>query len=475
MSTPIPASATAFQVDENAIQQTLDNARGHDYVQVREILAKAALMKGLSMEDVSHLMDITEPDLLDELYHTAKKVKEEIYGNRIVLFAPLYISNLCGNECVYCAFRASNKTLVRRSLSQAEIAEETRAMIRTGQKRIVLLAGEAYPKEGLDYVLKAIKTVYETKEGHGEIRRVNVEIAPLSVEDFRRLKAADIGTYITFQETYHKATYEQVHLGGKKRNFEWRVECMDRAMEAGIEDVGIGSLYGLSDWRFEILATIQHADDLERQFGLGPHTVSFPRLEPAHNTPLASKPPYEVSDADFLRIVTVMRLALPYVGLIVTAREGAEIRRQSFKLGITQTDASSAIGVGAYHDTGLVQASEKQQFMLGDTRPLQDVVLELAEAGSLTSFCTAGYRCGRTGKCIMDLLRNGTEGKFCKLNAALTFKEWIDDFADADVKAKGEALLTKEVAEISEKLPHMYVKFKDHYERTINGERDLYF
>jgi 2-iminoacetate synthase len=225
----------------------------------------------------------------------------------------------------------------------------------------------------------------------------------------------------------------------------------------------------------EILATILHAEDLERQFGLGPHTVSFPRMEPAHNTPLASRPPHEVSDDDFLRIVTIMRLALPYVGLIVTAREGAEIRRKSFKLGITQTDASSNIGVGAYHDSGLAQASERQQFMLGDTRPLRDVVQELAEAGSLTSFCTAGYRCGRTGKCIMSLLRSGQEGKFCKVNAALTFKEWVDDFGGPEIKELGERLLASEIAEIRETMPNLYPKFRDHYERTIQGERDLYF
>ena len=418
-------AGTAFQVDEQAIQRTLSQAKGHDREQVLAILAKAALMKGLSKEDVSHLMDVTEPELLDALYHTAKKVKEEIYGNRIVLFAPLYVSNLCGNECVYCAFRASNKTLVRRTLSPEEIAEETRAMIRTGQKRIVLLAGEAYPKEGLDFVLKAIKTVYATKEGKGEIRRVNVEIAPLSVEDFRRLKEMEIGTYITFQETYHKETYEQVHLGGKKRNFEWRVECMDRAMEAGIEDVGLGVLFGLTDWRFEVLALMQHAEHLEQRFGCGPHTISIPRIEPAEGSELSENPPHAVGDEDFKKIIAILRLAVPYTGIILSTRERAEIRRECLELGVSQISAGSRTNPGGYGN----ETQHDAQFSLGDHRSLDEVVRDLAEHGFMPSFCTGCYRLGRVGADFMDMAKPGDIKTHCQPNAVSTFVEFLEDYA----------------------------------------------
>ncbi len=272
--------------------------------------------------------------------------------------------------------------------------------------------------------------------------------------------------------------YAAMHPAGPKADYRWRLYALHRAMEAGIEDVGMGALYGLADWRFELLANVLHAQDLERVFGPGPHTISFPRMEPALNTPLASRPPQAVDDATFLRIITVLRLAVPYVGMICTARESAGIRRQALKLGVTQVDASSNVGVGAYvaEAGGTGQEGERQQFMLGDTRSLTEVIQELAEGGSLTSFCTAGYRCGRTGKCIMDLLRNGMEGKFCKLNAALTFREYIDDFGTPALRAAGEALLTRELGDIDAEIaPDMAATFRERYERTCRGERDLFF
>jgi 2-iminoacetate synthase len=461
------STTAAFQVDEDAIQRTLDNARGHDYGQVRTILAKASLMKGLSMEDVAHLMDITEPDLLDELYHTAKRVKEEIYGNRIVLFAPMYVSNLCGNECVYCAFRASNKTLVRRTLSYAEIAEETRAMIRTGQKRIVLLAGEAYPKEGLDYVLKAIQTVYDTKEGHGEIRRVNVEIAPLSVEDFRRLKAANIGTYITFQETYHKATYEQVHLGGKKRNFEWRVECMDRAMEAGIEDVGIGVLFGLRDWRFEVLALMQHANHLDKRFNCGPHTISIPRIEPAEGSELSEHPPHAVSDEDFKKIIAILRLAVPYTGIILSTRERAEIRRECLELGVSQISAGSRTNPGGYGN----ENEHSAQFSLGDHRSLDEVVRDLAKHGFMPSFCTGCYRLGRVGADFMDMAKPGDIKTHCQPNAVSTFMEYLEDYGSPETNEVGLKVIGQTLESMPDALRGRTQRMVD---QVKAGKRDVF-
>jgi len=466
-------------VDDGAIAAALAKAKLPDAARLRAILDKSLAIQNLDLGEVAELMLVTDPDWLARMGAAALKVKQTVYDKRIVTFAPLYMGNQCVNSCRYCGFRSDNDQITRRVLTEAEIRAEIEVLAgQIGHKRLVAVYGE-HPSTDADYIAKSIAAIYSVqpvvngrKTG---IRRVNVNAAPMSIEDLKTVHAAGLGTFQVFQETYERETYAAMHPSGPKADFRWRLYAMHRAMEAGIEDVGIGSLYGLADWRFEILATILHANDLERQFGLGPHTVSFPRMEPAHNTPLASKPPHFVSDDEFLRVVTIMRLALPYVGLIVTAREGAEIRRKSFQLGITQTDASSAIGVGAYHDSGLVQSSEKQQFMLGDIRPLEDVVTELADAGSLTSFCTAGYRCGRTGKCIMTLLRSGQEGKFCKVNAALTFKEWIDDFGGPAVKAKGEALLAKEIEEIAKDMPNLYPQFRKHYERTINGERDLYF
>lgn len=462
--TPDP---NAFLLDEAAIRRTLDTARGHDAEQVRGILAKASLMKGLSSEDVAHLMDITEPELLDELFHTAKRVKEEIYGNRIVLFAPLYVSNLCNNECTYCAFRASNKGLVRRALSQEEIAEETRAMIRTGQKRIVLLTGEAYPQEGLDYVIQAIKTVYATKEGKGEIRRINVEIAPLSVEDFKRLKEVEIGTYITFQETYHRPTYEQVHLGGKKRNFDWRAQCMDRAMEAGLNDVGIGVLFGLYDWKFEVLALMQHAGHLERRFGCGPHTISIPRIEPAEGSSISENPPHAVGDVDFKKIIAILRLAVPYTGIILSTRERPEIRRDCLELGVSQISAGSRTNPGGYGHEGEHDA----QFSLGDHRSLDEVVRDLAEHGFMPSFCTGCYRLGRVGADFMDLAKPGEIKTHCQPNAVSTFVEFLEDYASPGTQAIG----WKVIGETLESMPEY---LRNHTEGMVKqvqaGQRDVF-
>jgi 2-iminoacetate synthase len=393
-------------------------------------------------------------------------VKEEIYGKRIVLFAPLYISNVCENECLYCAFRASNTGLKRRTLSYAEIAAETRAMLRTGQKRIVMLLGEAYPAEGFDYLLNAIRTVYETKEGPGEIRRINVEIAPLSVEDFRRLKAAEIGTYITFQETYHRATYEQVHRGGKKKDFAWRLGCMDRAMEAGIDDVGLGVLFGLADWRFELLALMQHAQHLEERFGCGPHTISVPRIEPALGSDLSVKPPHAVSDTDFKKIIALIRLAVPYTGMILSTRESAEIRRECLQLGISQISGGSRTDPGGYESEDHTNA----QFSLGDHRSLDEVVRDLSEMGFIPSFCTACYGMGRTGQNFMDLAKPGEIKKHCGPNAISTFMEYLLDYASPQTKAAGNKL-------IEELLSGMDDEHRESTARLINqvkeGKRNI--
>ena len=325
-------------------------------------------------------------------------------------------------------------------------------------------------------MVDTIRTIYETKIGNGEIRRVNVNAAPMTVEKLKRLKEAGIGTYQVFQETYHHKTYKRVHPAGIKSNYKWRLYALHRAQAAGIDDVAIGALFDLYDWRFEVMGLVYHTIDLEKHFsGIGPHTISFPRLEPAANTPFIQKTKCKVSDADFKKLIAVIRLSVPYTGMILTAREPANLRREALHLGITQTDASTKIGVGAYSENSGSQIPERQQFLLSDTRSLDEVIRELAEMGYITSFCTAGYRCGRTGQSIMNLLKTGKERWFCKLNAVLTFREWLDDFATEDTKKIGENLIKKEIIEIEQNLPGLFPKFMEHYRKIENGERDIYF
>jgi 2-iminoacetate synthase len=453
-------------LDADSIEAQLQHSTP-DPLRVKDILQKACMLKGLTPDDVALLMQVESPSLLEELFDTAKRVKEKIYGKRIVLFAPLYVSNVCRNECLYCAFRASNKSLVRRTLSSEEIASEARAMIRTGQKRIVLLLGEAYPQEGFDYLLNAIRTVYNTKEGPGEIRRINVEIAPLSVEDFVRLKKAEIGTYITFQETYHEATYEQVHRGGKKAEFGWRVECMDRAMEAGIDDVGLGVLFGLADWRFEVLALMQHARHLEIRFGCGPHTISVPRIEPAVGSDLSNNPPHAVSDADFKKIIAIIRLAVPYTGMILSTRERAEIRRECLQLGISQISAGSRTDPGGYES----EDHSSAQFCLGDHRSLDEVVRDLSEMGFIPSFCTACYRMGRTGQDFMDLAKPGDIKNHCDPNAISTFMEYLLDYASPQTVDAGKNLIEKQLLGMDQAQKDFTTKLIDQVKK---GKRDVF-
>jgi 2-iminoacetate synthase len=335
---------------EQEIEGILTHRQSPKPAQVRELLVKAKEMHGLSMDEVSRLSFVESPELLQEIFSAAKQIKEEIYGSRLVLFAPLYVSNRCANECTYCAFRATNTSLKRRTLTQEEIAEETRILIRQGHKRVLIVSGEALPPQGFQYLIDSIATVYNTKIGPGEIRRVNVNLAPQTTDRFRQLKEADIGTFQLFQETYHRPTYAEVHLKGTKRDYDWRATAFDRAMDAGIDDVGMGVLFGLYDWRFEMLAMMQHFRHLEQKYGVGPHTISFPRIEPAVGSEIASQPPHAVSDADFLKMIAIMRLAVPYTGMIMSTRETAEVRRKTLALGISQISAGSRTDPGGYKD-----------------------------------------------------------------------------------------------------------------------------
>ena len=434
-------------IHEASISEILEANKRADSVKVREVLSKAREMKGLETGDVAVLTGISDPLLLLELFETANYLKEIIYGKRLVVFAPIYISNLCSNECLYCAFRAANKSLVRRSLTQEEIAHEIEDLINQGHKRVLLVAGESYPKEGLDYVLNAIRTIYKTKSGHGEIRRVNVNLAPLEVDDFKKLKAEGIGTYQIFQETYHRGTYARMHTGGKKKNYDYRVTAPHRAMEAGIDDIGIGVLFGLFDYRFELLALMQHIRALEKDYGVGPHTVSVPRLEPASGSDIASHPPHAVSDIDFRKLVAILRLAVPYTGIIMSTRETAQMRRDTFALGVSQISAGSRTNPGGYtHET---EEDEASQFSLGDHRRLDEVVRDVASMGYIPSFCTACYRLGRTGRDFMDLAKPGDIKLHCNPNALSTFSEYLRNFASPETQTVGYKLITETIAEMN--------------------------
>jgi 2-iminoacetate synthase len=433
-------------INEREIVETLEAAQRFDAGRAREVLAKAREARGLSAEDVAALAGVSDPEPLQELFDAARDVKERIYGRRLVLFAPLYVSNMCANECLYCAFRARNRSIERRALSREEIAREVEALVDQGHKRVLLVAGESYPEEGFDYILRSIDAVYGVKRGKGEIRRVNVNTAPLEIEEFRALKAHGIGTYQLFQETYHRGTYARVHVGGRKRDYDWRVGAMDRAMEAGIDDVGIGVLFGLEEWRFEVLAMLQHIRGLEERHGVGPHTISVPRLEPAAGSELASQPPHPVSDVEFRKIVAILRLAVPYTGIIMSTRETSRIRRETFALGVSQISAGSRTNPGGY-----VEGEAAGQFSLGDHRPLDEVVRDVAGLGYVPSFCTACYGLGRTGKDFMDLAKPGAIKAHCDPNALATFEEYLLDYASPETREVGERQIAAALAGMDER------------------------
>ena len=467
-------------IPEQKIHQQLENHAPPEPSRVREILAKSRAIETLSPDEMATLLHVSDPEMLQEMQETALAVKLKVYDNRIVTFAPLYMSNKCVNNCGYCGFRVDNKAMARRTLSMDEVAAETKALAgELGHKRLILVYGE-HPEADIDYISQSIETVYNqevtTRKGPTGIRRVNVNAAPLPIEHLSRLPEVGIGTFQVFQESYHKPTYRRVHGDTfLKSDYRWRLYAMHRAMEAGIDDVGIGALFGLYDWRFEAMGLLYHTLELEQKFGgIGPHTISFPRLEPAHNAPDAERSPYAVSDADFLKLVTVLRLAVPYTGMICTAREPAWIRDRTVGMGVTQMDASTRIGIGAYSETPEEQELDKQQFMIGDTRRLDQLIGDMADLGYITSFCTAGYRIGRTGEKIMHLLRSCKEGHFCKLNAVITFREWLDDFGDGATREQGERLIQKELHSLAFSGDRQEKQFREYYARTAGGERDLY-
>lgn len=456
-------------INEKTIWQILQNTQRADKRAIHEILAKAKQLKGLDLSDIAALCSISDPELLSDLFQTARWIKEMIYGKRLVLFAPLYISNLCSNECLYCAFRAKNTAVRRRALTQEEIRRETEILIRQGHKRVLLVAGEAYPQEGFDYVLKAIQTVYSVKDDKGEIRRINVNVAPLTIEEFKALKQTKIGTYQLFQETYHRQTYQAVHVGGKKKDYDWRLTAMDRAMAAGIDDVGIGVLFGLFDWRFELLALKQHIEHLEKTFGVGPHTISVPRLEPATGSDLASHPPKPVDDLDFRKIVAILRLAVPYTGIIMSTRETPHMRRETFALGVSQISAGSRTNPGGYAEGQDI--ADQAQFSLGDHRSLDEVIYDIVSLGYIPSFCTGCYRLGRTGQDFMDLAKPGLIKEHCDPNALSTFMEYLLDYASEKTRQAGLALIDRTVEQMTGLAKH---RSQVMLQKVKEGKRDVY-
>ena len=471
-------------INDAAIEKALADNKNPSPAKVRAILAKALDIVSLDPEETATLLNVQDPALWEEMFAAAAQIKRKVYDNRVVTFAPLYCADLCVNNCAYCGFRSDNGAMKRRMLSVDEVKEEVKVLAgKIGHKRLVMVYGE-HPQTGADYICETMKAAYSVKvpvgNRHGEIRRVNINAAPQSIADYKKIKEAGIGTFQVFQETYHHATYAKMHPADTiKGNFDWRLYALHRAQAAGIDDVSVGALFGLYDWRFEVMGLSAHAQDLERQFGVGPHTVSVPRICAAENTPFAKRTGHEVSDEDFKKIVCALRLAIPYAGLIVTCREQPEVFRQVIAM-CTQRDASSRVGIGAYKEAYENQESDRQQFILGDTRSLDEVIRDLAALGYITSFCTAGYRCGRTGDHIMKMLRSGREGRFCKLNAVLTFREWLDDFASPETRRIGEALIQKEIAEIKARMPaeftdEMLKTLLDYYDRISSGERDLCF
>lgn len=468
-------------IDDKLIQNKLENNKAPEKNKILDIIQKALAIKTLAPDETASLLNVKDDDLWEQIYEAGGKIKNKVYDNRIVTFAPLYTGNLCVNNCLYCGFRKDNDKEVRRVLTQEEIKEEARTLSKIGHKRLILVCGE-HPKTSADYISESIRTIYSTKvktrKGEGQIRRININAAPMPVKELQKLWKAGIGTYQVFQETYHHDTYTKVHPSSLKSNYKWRLYALHRAFDAGIDDVAIGALFGLYEWKFEVMGMLHHALDLENRFGIGPHTISFPRLTPATGSSFDSNNKYSVNDRDFKKLVAVLRLSIPYSGMIITARESASVRREIIPIGCTQTDASTKIGIGAYSEQYNEQEKERQQFMLGDTRSLDEIIREFAEMGIITSFCTAGYRCGRTGDKIMKLLKSGQEGKFCKLNAILTFREWLDDFGSEETIKTGEKVIKKEFDEIRKdpfiKKHNLIPVVEKYYQRIINGERDLY-
>jgi len=426
-------------INEEEIARILEQNQKPTPSKVSYVLSKAKEMKGLDMEDVAVLTNISDSMQLFELFETANHIKEKIYGKRLVIFAPLYISNFCSNECTYCSFRVKNKSIDRRSLTQAEIVQKTEILIREGHKRVLMVASDSYPNQDFQYVIDSIASIYDAKVGKGDIRRVNVNVAPLDIAEFKLLRDTKIGTYQLFQETYHRETYKKVHSSGKKKDYDYRITALHRAMEAGIENVGTGVLFGLYNFRFELLALMQHIRALETVFGMGPHTISVQRNEPVRGSNAATNLPFAVSDLNYRKIIAILRLAVPYTGIIMSTRETADMRRETCALGVSQISAGSHTTAGGI--THNLQEEEGNDCSKGDYRSLDEVVRDVAEMGYIPSFCNSCHRLGRTGLDFMDMAKPGNIKNHCNPNAISTFMEYLMDYASYETRLIGEDLI----------------------------------
>ncbi|MEM1484058.1 [FeFe] hydrogenase H-cluster radical SAM maturase HydG [Oscillospiraceae bacterium PP1C4] len=472
MYNPKSKIATEF-IDDTEIQDTLQYAVDNkaNFALIDQILEKAAAFQGLTHREAMVLLECSDPQYMEKMFKLAMAIKQKNYGNRIVMFAPLYLSNYCVNGCRYCPYHHENKHIARKQLSQEDIAREVIALQDMGHKRLALETGEDPVNCPIEYVLESIKTIYSIKHKNGAIRRVNINIAATTVENYRKLKDAGIGTYILFQETYHKKTYEYLHPTGPKSNYAYHTEAMDRAMEGGIDDVGIGVLFGLNLYKYDFVGLLMHAEHLEAAQGVGPHTISVPRIRPADDVDPAEYSD-AISDDIFEKIVAVLRIAVPYTGMIISTRESQSTRERVLKLGVSQISGGSSTSVGGYvakED----QSESSAQFEVNDTRTLDEVVNWLLDLGYIPSFCTACYREGRTGDRFMSLVKSGQIANCCQPNALMTLKEYLEDYASPDTKQKGEKLIEETIPLIpNEKVRQIAV---EHLGELHDGKRDFRF
>lgn len=459
-------------INDAEIRETLKYADAHkdDLELVDTILEKAKKRKGLDHREASVLLACDNAEKIKEIYDLAEQIKKDFYGNRIVMFAPLYLSNYCVNGCLYCPYHQKNKHIARKKLTQEEVAKEVIALQDMGHKRLAIEAGEDPVNNPIEYILECIKTIYSIKHKNGAIRRVNVNIAATTVENYRKLKEAGIGTYILFQETYHKESYEYLHPTGPKHNYAYHTEAMDRAMEGGIDDVGIGVLFGLDKYRYEFAGLLMHAEHLEAVHGVGPHTISVPRVKRADDID-PNDFDNSLSDEMFCKIAACIRIAVPYTGMIISTRETPAVREKIIRLGVSQISGGSRTSVGGY--TEEERPHDTEQFDVSDNRTLDEVVNWLMGAGYIPSFCTACYREGRTGDRFMSLCKSGQIQNCCHPNALMTLKEFLMDYASEDTRKKGETLIEKEIGNIgSEKVKEIV---RERLVKIENGERDFRF
>ncbi len=466
-----------YRIQDAPMQPFIDADEIWDYLnhtpstpeKVQRVVARSLEKKRLNLEEVATLINGTDSESVHRVKEGAKTLKKMMYGNRIVLFAPLYVGNKCSNDCAYCGFRASNREQVRVSLTGKELEREIEALEEEGQKRLILVFGE-HIEYSPEFIAEAARTTYRVKKGTGEIRRVNINAAPLDIEGFRTVKEAGIGTYQVFQETYHPEAYKWYHLRGRKADYNYRLTSLDRAQEAGLDDVGIGALLGLYDWRFEVMGLVRHTNHLEACYNVGPHTISFPRIKDASMLEVGNR--YFVSDEEFARLVAILRLAVPYTGMILTAREPASLRNELIQYGVSQIDGGTKIELGSYSRSERNHDLNRGQFHIGDDRSLNEVVDELLQQGMLPSFCTACYRLGRTGEHFMEFSVPGFIKRFCTPNAILTLAEYLVDYAPPETAERGWTVIEKNMEGMSEKMQR---DIREKIERVKKGERDIYF